>query len=514
MKIDKYLKNITPRKYQKDIYKSCKENNCLVVLPTGLGKTLISLMLTINRMIRYPEKKILFLAPTRPLINQHLNYFKKHLPELFADMKVFTGKTKPKKRMELWKKTDIIFSTPQCISNDLKKGLYSLKNVSLLVEDESHRCFKNYSYTYIAEKYKQQGENKRILGLTASPGHDKDKLKKICENLSIEKIEMRTRDSEDVKEYLEERKFETIKVDFPEEFDKIRKKLKKIYDKKLDELKSRKLLFGRKTKRNLLQTQNKIMRAISSGNKHFNLLAGASAAAMALKLQHSLELLETQTLSSFQKYIQKLEDEAEKKKSKAVQKLVKKQEFNQARRKLNELIKKREHPKVEKLKEVVKEDNTKIMVFCQYRNTAVKLCGELNKIERIKARIFVGQAKKKDTGLTQKEQKKLLRKFESGEVNLLVSTSVGEEGLDISEMGHVIFYEPIPSAIRTIQRRGRTARLKPGKITFLITKGTRDEAYYWASFNKEKKMHKSLEKIKEDLEKGKINAKEKQTKLK
>ena len=510
--IKKFLKDIEPRKYQEEIYKVCKEKNTLVVLPTGLGKTLIALMLAIGRLVKFPDSKILFLAPTRPLAQQHLDYFKKHLPELFATLELFTGKTKAEKRRKLWQNAEIIFSTPQCISNDLKNNLYSLEDVSLLIEDECHRCIKNYSYTFIAKKYKEQSKHPRILGLTASPGHEKEKLKKICENLGIEKIEIRTRESEDVKDYLQKLKFEIVKLEFPEEFKEIRNLLKKIFDKKIEELKNRKLLFERPTKKNLLELQRKIMRIISSGNRHFNILAGASAVAITIKLQHALELLETQTLSSLLAYMQDLFEQAKKEKSKAVKQLVKQKEFNLVYSKLLYLsAEKKEHPKLERLKEIVeseflnKEKRPKIIIFAQYRDTVTKICKEINSLPGVNARVFVGQAKKsrkgkEETGLSQKEQRELLREFALGRVNVLCSTSIGEEGLDIPEVSTVIFYEPIPSAIRQIQRRGRTARLQEGKLIILVTKGTRDEAYYWSAFHKEKKMYKAINHIKEDLE--------------
>jgi len=98
----KYLQNITPRDYQQAIFETCKDNNCLVVLPTGLGKTLIALMLSIKRMMQFPGEKVLFLAPTKPLAEQHLNYFKEHLPDLFADMQLFTGNVKPEQRKKIF----------------------------------------------------------------------------------------------------------------------------------------------------------------------------------------------------------------------------------------------------------------------------------------------------------------------------------------------------------------------------------------------------------------------------
>lgn len=507
--MENIIQNIKPRKYQEDIFETCIEKNCLVVLPTGIGKTLVALMLVVDRMKKFPESKILFLAPTRPLAQQHLNYFKKHLPELYGQMELFTGKTEAEKRKKLWQNADIIFSTPQCISNDIKNSMYDLSNVSLLIEDECHRCMKNYSYTYVASEYKKQARNPRILGLTASPGSDKARIKKIVDNLSIEAVEIRTRESEDVKEYLQELEFEIIKVDFPEEFDAIRILLKKIFDRKVEELRNRKLLFMPATKKYLLETQQKIMRSIALGNKHFNLLLGASACAQAIKLGHALELLETQTLEGFISYMKDLFSQAEKKESKGVQNLVKQPEFSQAYIKAIELIHKSEHPKLSKLKEIIenefKQAKIKVIVFSQYRDSVTKICKTLNSIPGINARVFIGQAKKlgkggEQTGLSQREQQELIHDFSLGKVNVLCSTSIGEEGLDIPEVNAVIFYEPVPSEIRKIQRAGRTARLIKGKLIMLVTRKTRDEAYYWAAFQKEKKMKKAIEEIQKDFD--------------
>lgn len=504
------LINITPRKYQQDIYNTCKNHNCLVVLPTGVGKTLIGLMLTINRLKTNPRSKILFLAPTRPLTEQHLSYFKKHLPELWADMQLFTGKIQAEQRQKIWQTADIIFSTPQCISNDLKKRLYNLEDVCLLIEDECHRCLKNYAYTFVAETYKQQATDQRILGLTASPGADKATIKKIAGNLGVEAIEIRTRNSPDVKEYLQDLDYELIKVAFPPDFVEIRELLRALYQKKVDELRNRKLLFGPPTKTVLIETQRRIMNNISTGNKNIHMFLGASVCAQALKLQHALELLETQTLSSFHEYIQDLFEQARLKKSKAAVKLIKQPEFTMAYAKLTELLsKKEEHPKLLKTKEIIKTSMSnpkeKIIVFTQFRSSVTKICNELNKIPKVKAKIFVGQAKKisksgAETGLSQKEQAQILEEFKRGEINVLCATSIAEEGLDIPEVAKVIFYEPVPSAIRKIQRAGRTARLMPGSLIMLVTTDTRDEAYHYAAIRKEKKMHSAIESLKSTLE--------------
>jgi Fanconi anemia group M protein len=473
-----------------------------------MGKTLIALMLAVERQKQYAGK-ILFLAPTRPLAMQHLNYFEKHLHELYGEMQLFTGKVKAERRRGLWQKTDLVFSTPQSIANDLRNNLYTLHDVSLLIEDEAHRCLKNYDYVYVAEQYIKQAKNSRILGLTASPGNDAKVIKEICKNLHIESVEVRTRESEDVKPYIQELKTEIIRVDLPQEFACIRDILEEIFRRRVEELRNRKLLFQPATKKNLLEMQGRVMRAIGSGNKHFNLLKGASVGAQAIKLQHALELIETQGIASLHNYLQDLFEQANQKKSKAVLQLIKQKEFNQAYVLTAELMAKGiEHPKLKVLFDIVEEEirtgerknkKVRIIVFSHYRDMGTRICKELNKINGVNARVFVGQARREEGGLTQKEQQEIIEQFRQGAINILVASSIGEEGLDLPEVNAVIFYEPIPSAIRKIQRQGRTARLMPGKLVILITKKTRDEAYHYASLAKERKMHTILNNIDSEL---------------
>jgi Fanconi anemia group M protein len=507
-----FLQGITPREYQQKILETCIKKNCLVVLPTGLGKTLIALMLTIERMKSFPGEKVVFLAPTKPLGEQHLISFKKYLPELFGDIQLFTGQIKADQRKKIWKTADIIFSTPQCVANDLRNNLYDLSEVCLLVEDEAHRCVKNYDYNYIAQQYQKQATNKRILGLTASPGSEISKIKDICRNLSIEEVELRTRDSEDVKQYLQKLEYEKVFLDFPIELEEIKHVLLKLFNRYVEELRLRKVLFTNPSKIGLIELQKKISATIARGNKNFNYFLGASACAQAIKLQHALELLETQTLSSFNKYLKGLFDQAAKKQSKGVVKLVNKPEFNFIYMQSNELlIKKFEHPKVKKLVEIISKekaenDKMKIIVFTQFRDTAILISKKLNELKGISAKVFVGQAKKKDSGLSQKEQKQIIEEFSEGKINILCATCIAEEGLDIPEVNSVIFYEPVASAIRKIQRTGRTARLMKGKLIILITKKTRDEIYFYASIAREKRMHSAITSIKEDLStKGKFD---------
>jgi ERCC4-related helicase len=496
---------LTPREYQQAIFETCKEKDCLVVLPTGTGKTLIALMLAIDQFKKFPLEKILILAPTRPLIEQHFESFKKHLPEDWADLQLFTGKTPADKRKKTWRTAEFIFSTPQCIANDLDKGLYKLDEVALLVVDECHRCMKNYAYNRVSQRYKTQATNRKILGLTASPGSDKKTITQVCQNLGIEAVEIRTRESPDVKPYLQELEFEKIEVNFPPELQEIKLLLQTIYDRKVSELKHRRVLFGNASKTMLLKTQGRLM----SGKRSLNSMLAVSACAQALKISHAIELLETQTVSSVIEYMKSLFQQAAEQKSKGVQKLVKSPEFAKAYSLATTLN--IEHPKIGVLKELMEfqfdeKPNSKIIIFAQFRETLLKISETLKEVPGVKPCVFVGQAirqhKKVTTGLKQKEQKAMIEKFKEGEFNILIATSIAEEGLDIPEVDEVIFYEPVPSAIRKIQRAGRTARLAKGSLKILITKNTRDQVYHYAAHHKEKRMHKAIDDIKKDFNKN------------
>ena len=138
----------------------------------------------------------------------------------------------------------------------------------------------------------------------------------------------------------------------------------------------------------------------------------------------------------------------------------------------------------------IQTGSTRFIVFSEIRHTASIIVEKLSSIEKAKPVRFVGQGSREgDKGMTQKQQKDILNRFRNDEYNILVATSVGEEGLDIPSTDVVIFYEPVSSAIRLIQRRGRTGRNRPGEVFIFVTKESRDEAALWSSRGKEEKMH-------------------------
>lgn len=370
-----------------------------------------------------------------------------------------------------------------------------------------HRATGDYAYVFVAKKYSEVSKNQRILALTASPGSDQEKIMEIIQNLYIEEIEYRDQESSDVKEYIQEMKSTFIKVELTEEMKRIKMFLEKCYKSKIDEAVKLGYINGdtsNYTKTTLLKIMAGMHAKIATGEKEFEILKTVSLLAEAMKVQHALELLETQDVQPLRKYLHSLEKQALTSKVKAVKNLVQDLNFRSARLLADKLDDAdTQHPKIEKLVEEVKKEvfldkDCKIIIFTQFRDTATKIKKILGD-ENITSELFVGQAKKKDTGLSQKQQKQMIEDFESGKFTCLIATSVGEEGLDIPEVDLVLFYEPIPSAIRTVQRRGRTGRQKKGKVITLITKNSRDEGYRWAAHHKEKRMYRILSSIKNTL---------------
>jgi ERCC4-related helicase len=497
------IRGFEPRLYQQTILDTAVKKNTLVVLPTGLGKTNIAVLLAANRLTNYPNSKILIMAPTRPLCDQHVSSMRKNLEVEESEVQLFTGMISPAKRAELWKKSKIIVATPQGLENDVISEKISLKDVSLLVFDEAHRAVGDYSYVFIAKQYHKKAEHPKILGLTASPGSDQEKIKEVCKNLFIEEIEIRSYDDPDVLPYIKEIDVEWVKLDFPPDFEQVRKFFRAAFEEKLETIKKLGLMYGSissYSKTALLELQRAMFARMSSGEKDYNVMRSMSLLAEALKLQHALELIETQGVNPLWEYIQKLEEEAKNTKVKAVQNLVRDLNFRSACIKAKELLAAgREHPKIGALKKIISEElvqkpEIKIIIFNQYRDSTNNIKKVMDSVG-IKSKIFVGQTKKKDTGMSQKKQKEILEEFKEGEFNCLIATSVAEEGLDIPAVDLVIFYEPVPSAIRTVQRRGRTGRQEKGRVIILVTKKTRDEANLWVSIHKEKKMYSIIKGI-------------------
>ncbi|MCD6402901.1 MAG: DEAD/DEAH box helicase [Candidatus Aenigmarchaeota archaeon] len=488
---------IKPRLYQELIASTAIRRNTLVVLPTGLGKTVIAALVVAYRLQKYPSSKALILAPTRPLCSQHQKTFQKLLRIDPEKVVLVTGKIKKEKRVDLYKKAKVVVSTPQCIKNDLERGVLSLKDFSVVVFDEAHRCVKNYDYTHVAKAYTQQALSPLILGLTASPGGNPERIEEIKKHLKIEAVEIRSESDPDVAPYVKKTKVEWVYVEFPEEFKKIKELLESVLEDRINFLKERGLVDKDVKFSELIKLSEILSESYYTTGERISGIA-LSMVAEAIKIDHAIELLETQGLTPLRIYFQNLK----KQKSRASRRVLNDPRVVDAILLTERLWKEgKRHPKMTKLIAIIKDilranNDGKIIVFANYRATINEIIKTLEK-NGIKCKKLVGQAKKDiDKGLKQKEQIRVLNEFKLGVFNVLVASSVGEEGLDIPEVSAVIFYEAIPSELRRVQRRGRTGRTMPGRVIYLLTKGTRDEAYYWASFHRERKMKRVLYSLK------------------
>jgi ERCC4-related helicase len=503
--------SVEHREYQHNIAQSATQDNTLVVLPTGLGKTIIALLL-IAKELKKKNNKILFLAPTKPLVTQHVQFIKQFLTIDEESIVIFTGEVSPAKRQELWSMGRIIVSTPQVIENDLLSKRLQLNDVSLIIFDEAHHAVGEYAYVFVSEMYQKQREGRLVLGMTASPGNDVEKILEVCKNLDMNNIEIRTKYDPDVKPYVHDLKIMWKEIPLPQEFSYTLQILRKALSERLKFLKDIKMVESASisliNRTKLLEAQRKIQGEIRSRAKPPKILfKAASTQSEALKIHYAIEMLQTQGVNALKNYFQRMGKEAvSKDSSKASRTIMSDSNIIEAVAYVKSLN--IEHPKLREVVKIVEQqlavkNDSKIIIFTHYRDTSAHVVKLLESVEGAHPVRFVGQAGKgDDKGLTQKQQAEIIKHFREGKYNVLIATSVAEEGLDIPSTDMVVFYEPVPSEIRAIQRRGRTGRKMPGKVIILITKNTPDEGYYWASKRKEKRMRSELELLRSKLSKS------------
>ncbi|MDY6774520.1 MAG: DEAD/DEAH box helicase [Halobacteria archaeon] len=489
------------RMYQLELSSAALSSPSLVVLPTGTGKTSVSLLVTAARLNRLGGKSLL-LAPTKPLVEQHAEFFREALEVPDSEIVVFTGDTPPDERSDVWEDARVVIATPQVIENDIIGSRIDLSDVVHLTFDECHRATGDYSYVYIAESYARDAKSPLVTGMTASPGSNKEEILEVCDNLGIENVEIMTEEDSDLSEYTHDTDVEWKHVDVPDEILELRDLIEDVVKDRMERLKSLGVINTARTDismNKLLSARGEIQEMIDNDES-----AGYSAMSIhaeVMKLRHAVEIVETQGVDTLVSYFEKLENEARSSGgSKAVKRLMSEDRIQEARRRVEEYD--GLHPKMEVLRPYVVDvlsgdDPSRVIVFTEYRDTAATLTDFFESHDGIEPQRFVGQSNRDgDPGMTQKDQKEAIEGFKSGESNVLVATSVAEEGIDIPEVDLVLFYEPVPSEIRSIQRRGRTGRQRQGNVVVLIAEDTRDEAYFWSAKRKEKKMKSEMEDLK------------------
>lgn len=477
--------SIDKREYQDYLVSSGGKDSTLIVLPTGTGKTIVSLRITADRILDNHGGTSLLLAPTKPLVEQHYETYSSLLDIADEQIIMFTGEVRPAEREKIWSKhPSVVLATPQVIENDLISNRISLKKVNHLTFDECHRATGDYAYVYIADKYIQQSDNPLVTGLSASPGDDKEDILNICNNINVNGIEIITEEDEMIREYIHETDIETRFIDISDEILDIRDKLQEIYKSRLEELYEDDFVDSRSktlSQGKLNQARGRIQREIKKGND--SAYEAMSVWAESMKINRAIDLIETQGVEAFLDYYERLKEELRSEdSSRAVERLLSDPKMQRCEKMAEEF--EGTYEKIDVLKSelvnTVKIEHGKCLIFTKSRDTVEYLVDTLS--DDFTVGRLVGQSDSGESdGMTQTQQKRAVSDFSSGEHEILVSTQIGEEGLDISEVDLVVFYEPASKGIEQIQRQGRTGRTQRGRVLILIGNDTRDVGMYYKS---------------------------------
>ncbi|KAI5949906.1 MPH1 [Candida jiufengensis] len=516
-----YPTNFEIRDYQYNIVRKAFYDNLLVALPTGLGKTFIASTVMLNFLRWFPNSKIIFVAPTKPLVAQQIKACCSITGISSSKVAILLDKTR-KNREDIWNSRQVFFTTPQVVENDLASGVVDPKSIVLLVIDEAHRARGNYSYNNVVTFLRRFNDSFRTLALTATPAADVEGVQDVIDNLKISKVEVRTEQSIDIVKYMKRKKMSRRVLGPSSEIKEcvdllataIEPVLKAANDKGLIDTKD-------PTKINhfrCMDASRKLVmnKSIPEGLKWANYFSLQLLGVVG----QCYKRLNIYGVNSFFSYFMDKYTEFTTKwnKKKSKNKLSADFFFSDS---IKELIEKRDtilkdgaysHPKIEALMEELedffkdREDpSSRVIVFTEYRESALEIVKSIEKVGgNLKPHIFIGQAKEKEkfdednygkkkgtkkkkdkdenrdttrtssenaqiSGMNQKLQKETIKQFKKGDYNILVATSIGEEGLDIGEVDLIVCYDSTASPIKNIQRMGRTGRKRDGKVLLLFS---------------------------------------------
>ncbi|OAA73256.1 helicase C-terminal domain protein [Cordyceps fumosorosea ARSEF 2679] len=494
------------RDYQFTIVKNSLFNNTLVALPTGLGKTFIAATVMLN-FYRWTRKgKIVFVAPTKPLVAQQIDacYGIAGIPR--SDTTLLTGDVQPVLREEEWEKRRVFFMTPQTLLNDLSHGYADPKSICLIVIDEAHRAVGEYAYAKVAKLIRRFSKSFRVLALTATPGSKIETVQEIIDNLGISHCEIRTEDSIDIRQYVHDRNVEQVVLDPSDEMNLVGELFSEALKPLLDKLSAQNIWYGKTPMSmsafGLLQSQKEWF---ATRGKHVN--DGVKFMMRAIfsvltSLAHSIKLLNFHGIKPFYDNLVDFRSEQEgkgQKGSKYKRQLIEHPSFQDMMNKIAGWMKRDGfvgHPKQTALADTIlnhfmdrgEGSGTRVIVFSEYRDSAEEIVRMLNMHRPlVKASIFVGQADgKRGEGMKQTQQIQTIEKFRDGHFNVLVATSIGEEGLDIGQVDLIVCYDASGSPIRMLQRMGRTGRKRAGNVVLLLMRGKEEEQFAKSKDNYEK----------------------------
>ncbi|KAI3951547.1 hypothetical protein MKX01_018663 [Papaver californicum] len=470
---------IPRREYQFSITKTALFSNTLVALPTGLGKTLIAAVVMYNYFRWFPKGKIVFTAPSRPLVMQQIEACHNIVgipQEWTIEM---TGQMSPPKRACCWKDKRVFFVTPQVLEKDIQSGTCLAKNIVCLVIDEAHRATGNYAYCVVVRELMAVPVQLRILALTATPGSKQPAIQNVINNLHISKLEYRNDDHPDVSPHVHDRKLELIEVPMSDDAIEINKLLLEAIQPFVTKLSAFGMLYNKDIQTispcQLLSSREKFRQAPPQNlpQAKYGELEGYFA--VLITLYHVIKLLSSHGIRPAYEMLN------EKVQQGSFARLLSRNEIIHNTKLLMQrnLSHGAPNPKLTKMTEILMDHfrkydpkKSRVIIFSNFRGSVRDIMDSLsNAGDSVKATEFIGQSSGKALkGQTQKEQQAVLLKFRAGGFNVIVATSIGEEGLDIMEVDLVICFDANISPLRMIQRMGRTGRKNDGRVDILFSR--------------------------------------------
>ncbi|KZT74815.1 P-loop containing nucleoside triphosphate hydrolase protein [Daedalea quercina L-15889] len=491
-----YPLNHEKRDYQFNIARHCLFENTLVALPTGLGKTFIAGVVMLNFFHWFPEGKVVFLAPTKPLVAQQIDASHKVCGIPGSHAAELTGEVSRIKRLYAYAEKRVLYMTPQTLMSDLKSQTCDPADIVLIVIDEAHKGTGDYAYAQIIRYMMSKNPHFRVLALTATPGSRPEAVQEIVDCLHISHIEIRNEESIDICKYIYKKDVIMHNIQMNEDVVRLRDLLSKIMQPLIKSVQNNGAMHGPPDPVALhpFRCQSSMKELYARKAPGWALAAASKLQPLARAMGYLLEASTNMCYGVLHSLLSGVDAETGKKAaSRNSQNSLQKDANFQALIKEVEDQKNRGfalHPKMERLRALLVQhfddrgrgagnaEDSRVMVFASYRECVDEVVEMLNKDSPvIRAARFVGQAADKQgrSGLAQRQQLEVIERFKAGEFNVLVSTSIGEEGLDIGEVDVIVCYDAQKTPIRMLQRAGRTGRKRAGVVHVLLAQGREDK---------------------------------------
>ncbi|XP_077315670.1 ATP-dependent RNA helicase DHX58 isoform X2 [Lithobates pipiens] len=489
------------RSYQWEVITPALEGkNVIIWLPTGAGKTRAAMYVTMRHLQIVPNAKVAMIVNKVHLVQQH--YSKEFHPHLKDKYKIIpiSGDTDEKGFFaRVVKENDVVICTAEILYNSLQNPSeekhVDLTDFTLLIIDECHHTHKDATYNkvmqiYLKKKLKDERNLPQILGLTASPGTGGassfedavDHILQICANLDTWKIMSAKVNIEDLERKARQpvKQYDLVPERAVDPFGDKLKSLMKIIHEYLGENDFITTDFGTQTYEQKVVDMER-EGAVKADRKkrtcavHLRKYNDALFIHDTVRMQDAYEFLDMFYIE--EKFIRESDDPID---------VFLCQLFNDNNDYLLELSRDQnnENPKLKRLEEILKEhfqssQGSRGIIFTRTRQSTHSLHNWITsnstlKELNIKSAALTGAGFSNQTKhMTQNQQQDVIKNFAKGSLNLLISTSIGEEGLDIPECNIVVRYGLMTNEIAMMQARGR-ARAEDSCYSFLAKSGGKE----------------------------------------